>query len=61
MVAAEKDEDVQRLLKYLRDKFKNITVADESSTLSYLGMSFTLDYDEGQVRISMERYVEEVL
>ena len=48
LIAAEKDEEVRRLLKYLEDKFKTITI-NEGRVISYLGMNIHLDYENEQV------------
>jgi hypothetical protein len=44
----------------LKEKFKSITV-NEGSVISYLGMNFHLDYKNGQVKVTMDKYVEDVL
>ena len=60
LIAAEKDEEVRRLLKYLEDKFKTITI-NEGRVISYLGMNIHLDYENEQVKITMDKYVDDVL
>lgn len=60
LIAAEMEADARNLLKFLQKKFKNITL-NEGSIISYLGMNFHLDYDNGQVKVTMDKYIEDVL
>jgi hypothetical protein len=60
LIAAREDAEVRKLLKYLEDKFKTITV-DEGEVISYLGMNIHLDYEREQVKITMDKYIEDVL
>ncbi len=41
-------------------KFKTITV-NEGSVISYLGMSFHIDREKRQSKVTMDKYVEDVL
>ncbi len=60
LVAAKDNDRVKELLKFLEAKFKTITL-NEGSVVSYLGMSFFLDRKNKQAKVTMEKYVEDVL
>ncbi len=60
LVAAKEEEEARDFLKYLEAKFKNITV-NEGNVVSYLGMSFHLDRQRRQAKVTMDKYIEDVL
>ena len=51
---------IDEVISQLRAKYTDVTVCEDSKALPYLGMVFDMS-DSSRVRISMDKYVRNVL